>query len=73
MESSGPTCIKCGGVAFDDMPYRLPRSHVLVNLVACVQCGGVVGVLRNINAADQVGNLSRPNWVAAGDVPVRPK
>jgi transcription elongation factor Elf1 len=44
-----PTCLKCGHDRFQMTPVDLGRQRHKHSLIHCAQCGGVIGVVDEIN------------------------
>ncbi len=52
-----PTCIKCGGHGFIVHPVELEQYERPLLFVQCSSCGGVVGVLEDMNLKTEFENI----------------
>jgi hypothetical protein len=39
------TCLKCGGLTFEERKLTPHSSKVVIYVLQCVSCGGVVGIV----------------------------
>ncbi len=53
------TCAKCGGQSFECIEIQPERSHYVLMSIQCSGCGGVIGILENINIGSMLEELKR--------------
>ena len=51
------TCIKCGGQSFECKEIRPEDSKYVLMSVQCTSCGGVIGVMDEINIGSMLEEI----------------
>jgi hypothetical protein len=53
------SCIRCGGTVFEVVDAEPKDSKFKLEFVQCASCGGVVGVMEDVNIGSYLRKLAR--------------